>query len=195
MAESRRYSRSQSANQRNWSVGLAKKSIVGVLLFVPVFCIPNYLSFSITTDISSPPEGTVYSVSNNICVIQAGRDGSIVVKIDTISFDISGFFKFCSIDTLHRLTQCRYQSGPSHCWPHRISTNSIELSICVRRSALVHAERLQSAPCWACSLQVNLFDGQRIYRREKIKVRCDEPSWTAPNKMGRILCGRHFGHI
>lgn len=57
-----RNSRSQSANQRNWSVALAKRTIIGVFLLVPLFCIPNYLSFAIVKEVTET-NSTIYKVS------------------------------------------------------------------------------------------------------------------------------------
>lgn len=55
-------SRSQSSNQRIWSVNLAKRTIIAVFLFVPVFCIPNYLSFAIIEE-KTFTNNTIYKVS------------------------------------------------------------------------------------------------------------------------------------
>lgn len=41
---------------------LAKRTIVAVLLLVPIFCLPNYLSFSIIRD-STDGGGPIYKVS------------------------------------------------------------------------------------------------------------------------------------
>lgn len=55
-------SRSQSSDKRSWSIALAKRTIIGVFLLVPLFCIPNYLSFAIVKEVTET-NNTIYKVS------------------------------------------------------------------------------------------------------------------------------------
>lgn len=46
-------------------MGVAKRTIVAVFLLVPLFCIPNYLSFAIVKDLAEQSNVTIYKVSSN----------------------------------------------------------------------------------------------------------------------------------
>lgn len=43
-------------------MALAKRTIVAVFLLVPVFCIPNYLSFALIEEEDASKNSTIYKV-------------------------------------------------------------------------------------------------------------------------------------